>query len=208
MAGSGMAEPLTVPCKEVTPAIAPPPSPEGGGTSRKLLLMAKVKPPINAVAFVNVITPVLAFCEIVPVSVPAGKRLALPGIGDVCMILMVSVVGIVMAAPVPVVVARMSPKLALVGVLSWVEAAPTNVRVSVLPALLVNVTAEVPVPLVAPVLVKVPEVLKVTRSALADCGATKAIIMVTAAIVREVFKKLVIGIPLLSFDSKFIGFTL
>ncbi len=91
----------------------------------------------------------------------------------------------------------MSPKLALVGVSSWDEPAPTNVKVSVLPALLVNVTAEVPVPVVAPGLVKVPEVLKVTRSALADCGATKAIMMVTAAIANDVFKKLVIGIPLL-----------
>ncbi len=83
------------------------------------------------------------------------------------MTVIVNVVGLVMVAPVPWVVARISPKLILVGVFTVVDVAPENVKVSVLPAE-PNVTAFVPEPLVAPGLVKAPEVLKVTRSALAD----------------------------------------
>src|SRR5438552_17981378 len=101
------------------------------------------------VVVVKVSWPLLWFAEMVPLRAPT--RLPEPPVGAVWVTTMVRLVGLLIVAPVPVVVARMSPKLKFVGVLKVADAEPVKVKVRLL--VVPQVTMFVPFPDVAPALV-------------------------------------------------------
>jgi len=162
--------------------MAPPPAPVVGATSRNVLPIVYVKPAMVVDVGLNVIEPVLWFVAIAPVSVP--NNVEPPAIGAVCVIVIVSVP--LIPEPVPVALARISPKLILEGVLTVPEAEPLKVRVAVFPPE-PKTTKLLPLP-VHVTQVNTPEVLNVTLSARAADAAT-AIKPVTSAAIREVLKR-------------------
>src|SRR5918912_954474 len=86
-------------------------------------------PLIVAEVVVKVISPVLLFCEIVPVIVPVTKPE--PGLGLLCVMLIVRVVPGVMVAPLPVAEVVIVPKLAKVLGLASALALVTPLKTSV-----------------------------------------------------------------------------
>jgi hypothetical protein len=159
LAGSGTGAPVICPWTVVIPLF------DAGGTRFKgLLVMEYVIPPMVTAVVVKLTTPLP---ELLALKVPlkVAEKLSLPGIGAVCVIVSVNVPE-ALTVPEPLKNVWKLPKLEPVGVSRLVEPKPVNVIMSALP-MLMKVTELLPLP---PQLtqVKVPDVEKVTGSALAS----------------------------------------
>ena len=142
-------------------------------------------PPIVTEVTVKLTTPEPEFeAENRPVKV--AEKLSLPGIGAVWVIVRVKVPEAAMA-PLPLKKVWKLPRLEPVGVFKLVDPRPVNVIIKALPMPPKNVTELVPLP-AHPAQVKVPDVEKVTGSALA-VEAPKAIKPASRAVIRNVFSK-------------------
>ena len=137
---------------------------DAGGTRFKgLLVMEYVIPPMVTAVVVKFTTPLPELLALkVPLKVAA--KLSLPAIGTVCVIVSVNVPD-ALTGPLPLKNVWKLPKLEPVGVFKLVEPKPVNVIMSALP-MFRKVTELVPLP-PQPAHVKVPDVEKVTGSALA-----------------------------------------
>jgi hypothetical protein len=144
---------------------------------------------------VKLTTPVPELLALnVPVKV--AEKLSLPAVGTVWVIVNVNVPDRLMT-PLPEKKVWKLPKLEPVGVFRLVDPRPVNVSIMALPIPPKKVTELVPLP-EQPAHVNVPEVEKVTGSALAVSAATVAIVR-NNRLVRVDFKKRVMSLSLLRF---------
>ncbi len=143
----------------VVPGLALPPIPVVCGTRiipRAGWMMVKVTKPTCAVGSVKRSVALLWLLARLPLNVPLAVSLPMIGLVTVN----VRVKPPLTAAPVPVEVVMMSPKLEKLGVLTWLPVEPTNVSVVVF--------APLPNVMVFEPLLNAPVVLKTTMSAFAD----------------------------------------
>ncbi len=178
LAGSGTGLPVICPWTVVIPLF------DAGGTRFKgLLVMEYVIPPMVTAVVVKFTTPLP---ELLALKVPlkVAEKLSLPGIGAVCVIVSEKVPE-ALTAPVPLKNVWKLPKLEPVGVFKLVEPKPVNVIMSALP-MFRKVTELVPLP-PQPAHVKVPDVEKVTGSALAS-EVLSVIIARSNALIRVALK--------------------
>lgn len=126
--------------------------------------MEYVIPPMVTAVVVKFTTPLP---ELLALKVPlkVAEKLSLPGIGEVCVIVSVKVPE-ALTAPLPLKKVWKLPKLEPVGVSKLVEPRPVNVIIRAFP-MFMKVTELLPLP-PQPAHVKVPDVEKVTGSALAS----------------------------------------
>jgi hypothetical protein len=136
--------------------------------------------------------------ELLALNVPekVAEKLSLPAVGIVWVIVNVNVPDRLMT-PLPEKKVWKLPKLEPVGVFRLVDPRPVNVSIMALPIPPKKVTELVPLP-EQPAHVNVPEVEKVTGSALAVSAATVAIVR-NNRLVRVDFKKRVMSLFLLRF---------
>jgi hypothetical protein len=178
LVGSGTGLPVICPWTVVIPLLD-----EGGTRFKGLLVMEYVIPPMVTAVVVKFTTPLP---ELLALKVPlkVAEKLSLPGIGAVCVIVSVKVPE-ALTAPVPLKNVWKLPKLEPVGVFKLVEPKPVNVIMSALP-MFTKVTELVPLP-AQPAHVKVPDVEKVTGSALAS-DVPSVIIARSNALIRVALK--------------------
>jgi len=180
LVGSGTGLPVIWPWTVVTPLF------ESGGTRFSgLLVMEYVIPPMVTAVVVKLTTPLP---ELLALKVPlkVAEKLSLPGIGAVWVIVSVKVPE-ALITPLPVTKVWKLPKLEPVGVFRLVDPRPLNVIMRALPMPPRKVTEFVPLP-AQPAHVKVPDVVKVTGSALASDVPT-ATIARSNALIRVALKK-------------------
>lgn len=150
-------------------------------------------PPIVTDVVVKLTTPVP---ELLALKVPekVAEKLSLPAIGTVWVIVNVNVPDRLIT-PLPEKKVWKLPKLDPVGVFRLVDPSPVKVSIMALPIPPKKVTELVPLP-EQPAHVNVPDVEKVTGSALAVSAAAVAIVR-NKRLVRVIFKNRVIGVSLL-----------
>ena len=146
--------------------------------------MEYVIPPMVTAVVVKFTTPLP---ELLALKVPlkVAEKLSLPGIGTVCVIVSVKVPE-ALIDPLPLKKVWKLPKLEPVGVSKLVEPRPVNVIMRALP-MFRNVTELVPLP-PQPAHVKVPDVEKVTGSALAS--EELSVIIATSNVLSKVALKM------------------
>ena len=158
----------------------------GGTRFSGLLVMEYVTPPIVMAVVVKLTTPepeLLA--ENNPVKV--AEKLSVPAIGAVCVIVRVNVPDAAIT-PVPLTNVWKFPKLEPVGVFKEVDPRPVNVIMSALPIPPKKVTELEPLP-AQPAHVNVPDVEKVTGSALVSVAPSARIATTSKAPIRVVLKE-------------------
>ena len=166
----------------------------GGTRFSGLLVMEYVTPPIVTDDTVKLTTPLPELLALnIPVNVAA--KLSLPAIGTVWVMVSVKVPEAAIT-PLPEKNVWKLPKLEPVGVFRLVDPRPVNVIMRALPMPPRKVTELVPLP-AQPTHVKVPDVEKVTGSALAS-EVPSAKIARSNALVRVTLKTLAMSAPLLS----------
>jgi hypothetical protein len=164
----------------------------GGTRFSGLLVMAYVMPPMVTEVVVKLTTPVP---ELLALNVPlkVAEKLSLPAIGTVCVMVSVKVPE-AFITPLPETKVWKLPKLEPVGVFRLVDPRPVNVIMRALPMPPKKVTELVPLP-EQPTHVKVPEVEKVTGSALASDVAS-VIIARSNALISVALKRPAMFTPL------------
>jgi hypothetical protein len=159
----------------------------GGTRLRGLLVIEYVVAPIVTEVTVKLTTPLPEF-EALNEPVNVAAKLSLPAVGTVWVMVNVKVPDAAML-PLPLKKVWKLPKLEPVGVFSEVDPRPVNVIIRAFPIPPKKVTELVPLP-EQPAQVKVPDVVKVTGSALAS-DVPSANIATTNALIRVALKKLV-----------------
>lgn len=165
---------------------------DAGGTRFKgLFVMEYVTPPMVIAVVEKVTTPVP---ELLAVKVPlkVAEKLSLPATGTVCVMVKVKVPEILIA-PVPDTNVWKFPKLEPVGVLRLVEPRPVKVIMTAFPMPPKKVTEFVPLP-AQPTHVKVPDVEKVTGSALTT-DVAKVNVTSSNTLIRVALMKCDISLP-------------
>jgi hypothetical protein len=164
----------------------------GGTRFSGLLVMAYVTPPMVTAVVVKLTTPLP---ELLALNVPlkVAAKLSLPAVGTVCVIVRVKVPEAAIT-PLPEKKVWKLPKLEPVGVFKEVDPRPVNVIMRALPIPPRKVTELVPLP-AQPPHVKVPDVEKVTGSALAS-DVPSATIARSNALIRVAFKMPAMFAPL------------
>jgi len=193
LAGSGTALLAICPWTVVIPLF------EAGGTRfNGLLVMEYVIPPIVSDVTVKFTTPEPEFdAENDPVNV--AEKLLLPAIGAVWVTVSVKVPEAAIA-PLPLKKVWKLPRLEPVGVLKLVDPKPVNVIINALPIPPRKVTELVPLP-AHPAQVKVPEVEKVTGSALAFDVPTTIIAIANAPIASAFNRLFILSSPVLCLST-------